>query len=155
VNTYETFVVIGVALWIPVSVAMLACMLYMVVLLRKTRQPLERVAAASQHLEHDIQPLLHNVERTSEDVQHIVSGLRNDVSEVGRTMRRASESTGAMLDLVEERVVDMAALMEVVQEEAEQTFFSTASLLRGLRAGRRASKSGPVKRLISGLGRTG
>ena len=155
VNTYETFVVIGVAMWIPVSVGLLVCLVYMAVLLRRTRQPLERVAAVAQHLERDLQPLLHNVERSSEDVQHIISGLRNDVSDVGRTMRRASESTGAMLDLVEERVVDMAALMEVVQEEAEQTFFSTASLLRGLRAGRRASKSGPVKRLISGLGRKG
>jgi uncharacterized protein YoxC len=155
VNTYETFVVIGMAMWLLVSVGLLAFLVYLAVLLRKVRQPLERVAAAAQHLEHDLQPLLHSVERSSEDVQHIVSSLRNDVSEVGRTMRKASESTGAMLDLVEERVVDMAALMEVVQEEAEETFFSTASLLRGLRAGRRASKSGPVKRLMRGLGRTG
>ena len=155
VNTYETFVVIGLALWIPVSLGLLVCLVYMAVLLRKTRQPLDRLAKVAQHLEHDLQPLLRNVERTSEDVNHIVSGLRTDVSEVGRTMRKASESTGQMLDIVQERVLDMAALMEVVQEEAEETFFSTASLLRGLRAGRRASRSGPVRRLIGGLGRGG
>ena len=42
-----------------------------------------------------------------------------------------------MVHLVEERVVEVAALLEVVQEEAEATFVTTASLLRGLRGGRR------------------
>lgn len=154
-STYELFIVIGMALWILVASGLLVAIAYLIHLMRQTREPLRKAARAADHLEHDLQPLLRSVERTSEDVNYIISGLRTDISEVGRTMRKASESTDRMLDLVEDRVVEAAALLEVVQEEAEETFFSTASLLRGIRAGRRATRSGPVKRLIGGLGRGG
>jgi uncharacterized protein YoxC len=153
VSTYETLVIVGMALWIVVAVCLLVAMVYTVILLRSTRQTGRRIMASTEGLQDQLQPVLRHAERASEDVQSIVSGLRTDASELGRTMRRASQSTARMIDLAEERVAEVSALLEVVQEEAEETFFSTASLLRGLRVGKRARGEGRVRRAIGNLGR--
>ena len=73
-------------------------------------------------------------------------------------MRHAGESTERMVELVEDRVTEVAALLEVVQEEAEETFLTTASLLRGLRGrgrkkGKKTSRGRRVTRAIAGIGR--
>jgi uncharacterized protein YoxC len=153
VSTYETLIIIGMALWIVVAVFMLVAVVYMIILLRSTRRTGQRIVASTEGLQDQLQPVLRHAERASEDIQSIVSGLRTDASELGRTMRRASQSTARMIDLAEERVAEVSALLEVVQEEAEETFFSTASLLRGLRAGKRARGGGRVRRAIGSLGR--
>jgi uncharacterized protein YoxC len=153
VSTYETLVIVGMALWIVVAICLLVAMVYTVILLRATRRTGRRIVASTEGLQNQLQPVLHHAERASEDVQSIVSGLRTDASELGRTLRRASESTARMIDLAEERVAEVSALLEVVQEEAEETFFSTASLLRGLRVGKRARGGGRVRRAIGSLGR--
>lgn len=156
-STYETLIIVGMALWIIVAVCLLVAMVYTVVLLRSTRRTGRRIMASTEGLQEQLQPVLRHAERASEEVQFIVSGLRTDASELGRTLRRASQSTARMIDLAEERVAEVSALLEVVQEEAEETFFSTASLLRGLRVGKRATKrtrSGSrVRRAIGSLGR--
>ncbi len=149
-STYETFVVIGMALWIFVALALFISILYAISLLRGARAPLARVADAVGDLKERLQPVLRNVERASEDAGYLASSLRSDADEVGRTVRRASDSTQRVVDLVEERVTEVAALLEVVQEEAEETFFSTASLLRGIRGGQKKSRTRRLKRALGG-----
>ena len=56
-----------------------------------------------------------------------------------------------LAELVEDRVAEIAALLEVVQDEAEETFLSTASLLRGLRRG--GKQVSRVKRKIGDIRR--
>lgn len=151
-STYETFVVIGMALWILVALALFISLLYGIALLRGARAPLGRVSDAVGDLKERLQPVLRNVERASEDAGYLASSLRSDADEVGRTLRQATDSTQRMVDLVEERVTEVAALLEVVQEEAEETFFSTASLLRGIRAGQKKSRARRLRRVLGGGG---
>lgn len=152
-STYETVSMIGMVLWIAVAGCLLVALVYLIILLRSTRRTGQRIIASTEGLQNQLEPVLRNAERASEDVQAIVSGLRIDASELGRSMRRASQSTAKMIDLAEERVAEVSALLEVVQEEAEETFFSTASLLRGLRVGKRARGGGRLRRAIGSVGR--
>lgn len=152
-STYETMIVIGMGLWIVVAVAIFVALLYAIVLLRRARTPLERATDALAELQARLRPVVENIEVASEHAQRIASRLGTDADEMGRALRHASDSTTRMVELVEDRVAEVAALLEVVQEEAEETFLSTASLLRGLRrGGRKASAAKRVTRAI-GLGR--
>jgi hypothetical protein len=45
-----------------------------------------------------------------------------------------------MVELAEDRVSEINALLEVAVEEAEETFFSTAAIMRALRLGGRGRK---------------
>ncbi|WP_419161841.1 hypothetical protein [Candidatus Palauibacter sp.] len=148
-STYEIAIVVGMALWIVVAVAILVGLLYAIRLLREAREPLRRVSGTVGDLNERLKPVLGNVEQASEQARRIAARLKTDADDVGRTLRSASESTGRMVDLVEERVVEVAALLQIVQEEAEETFVTTASLLRGFRRGSRTvSAAKQMKRAI-------
>jgi len=145
-NTYETMIVIGLGLWIAIAVAILVSLIYGIGLLRKARKPLGQVSGAVEDLNKRLQPVLTNVERASEQASQIAARIKTDADEVGQALRNATESTGRMVDLVEDRVSEVAALLEVVQEEAEETFLSTASLFRGFR---RTKKTASVARRLT------
>ena len=151
-STYETVIVIGMGLWIVIALALFVSVLYALSILRRTREPIHRLSKSVTELQTHLRPVLRNVERASEDANYLVATLRTDADEVGQTMRRVSDSTSRMLDLVEECVADATALLAVVQEEAEETFLTSASLLRGLRRGKQ-SGGGRVRRAIGNIGR--
>ena len=148
-NTYETLIAIGMALWIVLALGMLVALLYGIGLLRRVREPLGRISGAVEHLNDRLEPVLGHVERASESASEIAHRLSRDADDVGRALRHAGESTERMVELIEDRVADVAALLEVVQEEAEETFLSTASILRTLRGTRRRRKKKPPPRRIS------
>lgn len=135
-STYETIIVIGMGLWIPIAVGILIGLIRLELLYRRVRGPVARAASLLDETGERLKPVIRNAQRASEDVNYIVSSVRADVGEVGGSLRRLSESTDRMVGMVEERVAEINGLLEVVQEEAEETFFSTASVLRGLRGGR-------------------
>ena len=54
---------------------------------------------------------------------------------VSQTIAAANQKLAASLEMAEERIKEMNALMAVVQEEAEGVFVTTASTLRGVRTG--------------------
>lgn len=140
-TTYETMIVIGMGLWIAIALAILVGLGYAVKLLRDARAPLSRIGETVGDLRERLEPVMTHVERTSESASILADRLRRDADDMGRALRHAGESTERMIDLVEERVAEVAALMEVVQEEAEETFLGTASLLRAIRGGGRSSSA--------------
>ena len=147
-STYETFVVIGMGLWIVIALALFVAVLHALSILR----PIGRLSESVTDLQTQLRPVLRNVERASEDANYLIGTLRSDADEVGQTMRRVSDSTSRMLEMVEERVAEATALLAVVQEEAEETFLTSASLLRGLRRSKEPG-GGRVRRAIGHLGR--
>lgn len=136
-STYEIAIVVGMGAWILVAAAILAALLYAIRALRAAREPLGVISGSVSDLNRRLQPVLHNAERVSDEARRIAARLRSDADDVSQAVRNATESTGRMVDLAEERVAEVAALLAIVQEEAEATFVSTASLLRGFRRGTR------------------
>lgn len=135
-STYESVIAVGMILWILVAVGILVAVVRLITVLGAARRPLSQAAEALESLEKRMSPLLRNAERAAEDVNYIVTSFRTDADHVGSTVRRVADAGDHMVSLVEERVAEITGLLEVVQEEAEETFLSTASLLRGLRGGR-------------------
>lgn len=139
--------VVGLTTWILLSLTLLGGLIY----LFPTLQRLQRIARQLDRIldrsEGRVAPVLEHVERVADNAEYITTAVRVDVETLGDTVEQASRSARRMLDMVEERVSDLAGFLEVVQEETEDTFIATASTLRTLRgAVREKSESDESRR---------
>ena len=83
----------------------------------------------------DIGPLVRNANAIADNVNYITTAIRVDVQQFNQTVTLANERLTTAVKSAERRLLELDALMKVVQREAEDAFVSTASTLRGVRAG--------------------
>jgi methyl-accepting chemotaxis protein len=104
-----------------------------------TALALKRVLEQLQHtvdrLAADAKPLLHQAARTAEEARDLVKRVRTEAD-------RLAEATGAvsqrLVDIAEaagDRLDQVNALLDVVQEEVQATALSAAAAVRGVRVG--------------------
>lgn len=135
-DTIGVLTVIALILWIVLSLVVLGGLVYALPTLRRLSDLLQRMDRVFARTERDLEPVLEHLRRSADDMDYVTSAIRSDVEAVGDTVDQAARSTQRMLRMAEERAVEINGFLEVVQEEAEETFLSTASLLRALRGSR-------------------
>ncbi|MCA9738295.1 MAG: hypothetical protein KC645_11780, partial [Gemmatimonadetes bacterium] len=79
--------------------------------------------------------VLERARGVTENVEAITRSLKDDVGSLTGSVEALTARLHQASDRMEERIEDFNALMEVVQEEAEDIFVGTASTVRGLRTG--------------------
>ena len=143
VSFYEILVFISLILWVVVSLVAIVSMLVM----------LPRVLAALRQFEESHEeflkkafPIMDQSRQLLDQVGTVAASLADDVERIDRTVIRATSSVEGMVELAEDRVSEINALLEVAVEEAEETFFSTAAIMRALRLGGRARKRRKLSR---------
>ena len=94
----------------------------------KVGQLMDRLAA-------DITPIARHTSSIADNVDYITTSIRTDVQQVSQTIQNANDRLNEALALSERRLKELSALLHVVQEEAEDTFVSTAATVRAVRAG--------------------
>jgi phosphoglycerate-specific signal transduction histidine kinase len=87
-------------------------------------------------------PVSDRARAISDNVEFITQALRTDVERLNASVKSLTERLQLASDRMEERIEEFNALMEVVQDEAEDIFIDTASTVRGVRAGARAMAVG-------------
>ena len=95
---------------------------------RKVRVLLDRVYA-------DITPLTRHASNIADNLDYITTSIRTDVQQVNATIASANRRLHQAVELTETRLNEFNALLQVVQQEAEQAFVSTAAAVRGVRTG--------------------
>ena len=83
-------------------------------------------------------PVSDRARSISDNVDFITQALRTDVDRLTGSVQSLSDRLQQASDHMEERIDEFNALMEVVQDEAEEIFLDTASTVRGVREGARA-----------------
>jgi uncharacterized protein YoxC len=83
----------------------------------------------------DVNPIMRHASTIADNVNYITTSLRVDVQKVSQTVASANQRLMSSVELAEDRIKELNALLAVVQEEAESAFVSTASTLRGVRTG--------------------
>lgn len=83
----------------------------------------------------DIQPLVRSAGAVAEDAREIVAIVKGDVRQVQQTVSAANSRLLDAVRRTEARIDEFNALLEVVRDEAEDAFVSTASTVRGVRTG--------------------
>ncbi len=83
----------------------------------------------------DINPIVRHLSTIADNVDYITTSVRVDVQQVNQTIAAANQRLNHAVALAEQRLNEFNALLQVVQQEAEDTFVSTASTVRGVREG--------------------
>lgn len=83
----------------------------------------------------DLKPVIERGKEISRDVSAMTNSIRGDVAAVSETVSSANDKVRAALEATEERLAEFNALLDVVQNEAEDLFVSTAAAVRGVGLG--------------------
>jgi uncharacterized protein YoxC len=127
------------------SLVVLAMFLVVLVVLvfelRKVHVTLKRF---SSHFQERLDPILERGLEVTANMEFISSAIRMDVQRVSESVRSLSDRLQNASGRMEKRVQEFNALMEVVQQEAEDVFIGSAAAARGVREGARVFR-GPGK----------
>lgn len=78
---------------------------------------------------------VENLRKTAGHVESMANSLRGETERMSSSIAKVSDQVTLASRRMEERIEEFNALMEVVQEEAEEVFLDTASSARGVRRG--------------------
>ena len=117
------------------SIAILVLTVALVPAAWNFRKSYKRVNELIDRFYGDIGPLVRNANTVADNVNYITTAIRVDVQQFNQTVALANERLTVAVKTAERRLNELDALMRVVQREAENAFISTASTLRGVRAG--------------------
>lgn len=99
------------------------------------RKSYQKISNLLDRVYADVFPLMGHASAIADNVNYITTSVRVDIQQVNQTIAHANQRLNQAVALTEERLNEFNALLQVVQQEAEQAFVSTASTVRGVRVG--------------------
>ncbi len=99
------------------------------------RKSYKKVSDMLDKVYGDVNPLMRHASAIADNVDYISTAIRVDVQQVSQTVAAVNQRLQQAVAAAEDRINQLNALLEVVQEEAESVFVTTASTVRGVRTG--------------------
>ena len=123
------------------TIALTVLTIFLVPAAYRFRHTHSRISKLLDQVYGDVQPVMRHAASVTDNLDYITTAIRVDVQQLTRTVSTANEQLLKAVRETEQRVADFHALLDVVQSEAEDVFVSTASTVRGVRAGARSLMS--------------
>lgn len=130
---FDTLVIVGLVLWVLLSTCLLLGLLYAAPTLLRLREVTDRMHRLTRMAEKRLPPLLDQIERVAHNANSISSSVRRDIGTMSESVDRTTGTLDRIVAMMEERATELNGLLEVIQREAEEAFFSTATALRFVR----------------------
>jgi uncharacterized protein YoxC len=99
------------------------------------RKSYKKVSDMLDKIYGDVNPLMRHASAIADNVDYISTAMRVDVQQVSQTVAAVNQRLQKAVGLAEDRLNQLNALLDVVQEEAESAFVTTASTIRGVQTG--------------------
>jgi uncharacterized protein YoxC len=99
------------------------------------RKSYKKVSDMLDKIYGDINPLMRHASAIADNVDYITTSIRVDVQQVSQTVAAVNQRLQEAIEGAEDRMKQLNALLDVVQEEAESAFVTTASTIRGVQTG--------------------
>jgi len=99
------------------------------------RKSYKKVSDMLDKVYGDINPLMRHASAIADNADYISTAIRVDVQQVSQTVAAVNQRLQQAADAAEDRIKQLNALLDVVQEEAESAFVTTASTIRGVQTG--------------------
>ncbi|HEY6089599.1 MAG TPA: hypothetical protein VD771_07390 [Gemmatimonadaceae bacterium] len=99
------------------------------------RKSYKKVSDMLDKVYGDINPLMRHASAIADNVDYVSTAIRVDVQQVSQTVAAVNQRLQQAADAAEDRIKQLNALLDVVQEEAEAAFVTTASTIRGVQTG--------------------
>lgn len=132
-NALDVLVMVALVVWTLVGIGVLAAFVRAFPMLVRLERSLRSLDRLMDVLDRNVEPILHRVQRISDDLSDISASLRSDAETIGETVERGTRSTERILERAERRAAEIDGLLELIQEEVEESFLGVASVLRGVR----------------------
>ena len=94
-----------------------------------------KVRGIIKRVRGDFDPAIRNLTAASEHARAVSGALRTNVEELSGTVSDTSAKVRRATEAAEARLLELHALLEVMQREAEEIFVRTASAVRGVQVG--------------------
>jgi uncharacterized protein YoxC len=99
------------------------------------RKSYKKISEMLDKIYGDINPLMRHASAIADNVDYISTAIRVDIQQLSQTVAAVNQRLQQAATAAEERINQLNALLEVVQEEAESAFVTTASTIRGVQTG--------------------
>ena len=99
------------------------------------RKSYKKVSEMLDKIYGDINPLMRHASAIADNADYISTAIRVDIQQVSQTVAAVNQRLQQAASAAEDRINQLNALLEVVQEEAESAFVTTASTIRGVQTG--------------------
>jgi uncharacterized protein YoxC len=99
------------------------------------RKSYKKVSDMLDKIYGDVNPLMRHASAIADNVDYVSTAIRVDIQQVSQTIAAVNKRLQQAAAAAEERINQLNALLEVVQEEAESAFVTTASTIRGVQTG--------------------
>jgi len=99
------------------------------------RKSYKKVSDMLDKIYGDVNPLMRHASAIADNVDYITTSIRVDVQQVSQTVAAVNQRLQDAVSGAEDRMKQLNALLDVVQEEAESAFVTTASTIRGVQTG--------------------
>jgi uncharacterized protein YoxC len=99
------------------------------------RKSYKKVSDMLDKVYGDINPLMRHASAIADNADYISTAIRVDIQQVSQTVAAVNQRLQQAAGAAEDRINQLNALLEVVQEEAESAFVTTASTIRGVQTG--------------------
>jgi len=99
------------------------------------RKSYKKVSDMLDKIYGDVNPLMRHASAIADNVDYVSTAIRVDIQQVSQTVAAVNQRLQQAVEAAEDRINQLNALLEVVQEEAESAFITTASTIRGVRTG--------------------
>ena len=134
-NARNWFDVLSSAASVVISIALIALAVGLIPAAWNFRKSYKKVNELLDRVYGDVNPIMRHASSLADNLNYVSTAVRQDVARLQASVAAANARLDEATRLTERRVRDFNALLEVVQAEAEATFVSTASSLRGVREG--------------------
>ncbi|MGH7650583.1 MAG: DUF948 domain-containing protein [Gemmatimonadaceae bacterium] len=99
------------------------------------RKSYKKVSNMLDKIYGDVNPLMRHASAIADNIDYISTSIRVDVQQVSQAVAAVNQRVQAAVAEAENRMKDLNALLDVVQEEAESAFVTTASTIHGVQTG--------------------
>jgi len=99
------------------------------------RKSYKKISDMLDKIYGDVNPLMRHASAIADNVDYITTSIRVDVQQVSQTVAAVNQRLQEAVASAEDRMNELNALLDVVQEEAESAFLTTASTIRGVQTG--------------------
>jgi uncharacterized protein YoxC len=99
------------------------------------RKSYKKISEMLDKVYGDVNPLMRHASAIADNVDYISTAIRVDVQQVSQTVAAVNQRLQQAAAAAEDRIKQLNALLDVVQEEAESAFVTTASTIRGVQTG--------------------
>ena len=107
----------------------------LVLLLLTVRKGIDTLNNTVERLSGEVRPLLKNANEVVGDARAVVARVRSDVDRVSDAASAVSDQLLHAAEVTAERVDDVNAVLDVLQDELEDMAISTVSTVRGATVG--------------------